>query len=134
MRAKTLGLLGLLCGGVLNCDSPGNLHEDPFWRTRMKQPVAEQPDSESNIFSGNSKIPLAREIAELLGTKLGGITVSMFSDGEVRVQVLEYVRGRDTYVIQSTCPPVNEHLMELLLIIFTLRIASFKKITAIIPY
>lgn len=134
MRAKTLGLLGLLGGGVLNCNSPSNLYEDPFWRTRLKQPVAERPESEFIIFSGNSNIPLAREIADLLGTKLGDITVSRFSDGEVRVQVLEHVRGRDTYVIQSTCPPVNEHLMELLLIISTLRRASVKKITAIIPY
>jgi len=100
----------------------------------MKQPVAERPESEFILFSGNSNIPLAREIAELLGTRLGDITVSRFSDGEVRVQVLEHVRGRDTYVIQSTCPPVNEHLMELLLIISTLRRASVKKITAIIPY
>ncbi len=86
------------------------------------------------IFTGNSTRPLAKDIASHLGLSLGKITVSHFSDGEVNVMVNENVRGKDIYIIQSTCPPVNETLMELLLMISTMRRASARKITAVIPY
>ena len=86
------------------------------------------------IFSGNANPELATEIAVLLGTALGRITVSRFADGEVNCQVLDNVRGKDVYLIQPTCPPVNEHLMELLLMVSTMRRASAERITCVIPY
>eukprot|EP01040_Poterioochromonas_malhamensis_P001098 gene1098-1165_t len=86
------------------------------------------------IFTGNANKPLAQDIANHLGMNLGKITVSRFADGEVNVVVTENVRGKDVYIIQPTSPPVNETLMELLLMISTMRRASARKITAIIPY
>ena len=86
------------------------------------------------IFTGNSNRPLAKDIADHLGMTLGKITVSHFADGEVNVMVHENVRGKDVYIIQPTSPPVNETLMELLLLISTMRRASARKITAVIPY
>lgn len=77
---------------------------------------------------------LANDIADVLGTKLGRIKVDHFSDGEVFVMVEENVRGKDVYLIQPTCTPVNESLMELMLMISTMRRASASKITAVIPY
>lgn len=91
-------------------------------------------DGELVLFSGNANIELASEIATLLGVSLGNITVGRFADGEVNVQVHDNVRGKDVYIIQPTCSPVNEHLMELLLMISTMRRASADKITAVIPY
>lgn len=86
------------------------------------------------LFSGNSNLKLAGDIAEYLGIKLGDIGVDRFSEGEVRVKINENVRGRDVFIIQSTCPPVNENLMELLIIIDAMRRASASRITAVIPY
>lgn len=86
------------------------------------------------IFTGNSNKPLAQDIANHLGIGLGKITVNSFADGEVNVVVNENIRGKDVYLIQPTCPPVNETLMELLLMISTMRRASARKITAVIPY
>jgi hypothetical protein len=86
------------------------------------------------VFSGNANPELAQEIAVLLGTSLGRITVSRFADGEVNCQVHDNVRGKDVYLIQPTCPPVNEHLMELLLMVSTMRRASAERITCVIPY
>jgi hypothetical protein len=86
------------------------------------------------IFSGNANPALAAEIAKHLDLRLGNITVGRFSDGEVNVQVNEHIRGKDVYLVQPTLPPVNESLMELLLMISTMRRASARKITAVIPY
>jgi hypothetical protein len=86
------------------------------------------------IFSGRANVELAQEVVDYLGIKLGNITVSRFADGEVKVQVNENVRGKDIYIFQPTCPPVNENLMELLLMVSTMRRASAKRITVIIPY
>jgi ribose-phosphate pyrophosphokinase len=86
------------------------------------------------LFTGNANPALAKEIAGLLGKSLGEIRVGRFADGETSVRVLENVRGKDVFVVQPTCQPVNEHLMELLLMISTMRRASADKITAIIPY
>lgn len=86
------------------------------------------------IFTGNSNKPLAKDIADHLGMSLGKITVGRFADGEVNVVINENVRGKDVYIIQPTTPPTNETLMELLLMISTMRRASARKITAIIPY
>eukprot|EP01029_Cantina_marsupialis_P022130 TRINITY_DN5387_c0_g3_i1.p1 TRINITY_DN5387_c0_g3~~TRINITY_DN5387_c0_g3_i1.p1 ORF type:complete len:413 (-),score=132.11 TRINITY_DN5387_c0_g3_i1:275-1513(-) len=86
------------------------------------------------LFTGNSNPRLAEEIGSLLGKQLGNIQVSRFADGEVNVRIHENIRGKDVYIIQPTCPPVNEHLMELLLMVSTMRRASANKITVIIPY
>lgn len=86
------------------------------------------------LFTGNANIPLAQSIASHLGLNLGKITVSKFSDGEINVMVNENVRGKDVYIIQPTSPPVNDNIMELLLMTSTMRRASARKITAVIPY
>jgi len=86
------------------------------------------------LFSANANPELAAEIAALLGTNLGNITVARFADGEVNVQVHDNVRGKDVFIIQPTSPPVNEHLMELLLLVSTMRRASAERITCVIPY
>ncbi|HEX6989214.1 MAG TPA: ribose-phosphate pyrophosphokinase, partial [Bacillota bacterium] len=90
--------------------------------------------SRLKIFSGNATPDLAREIAEHLGTTLGEIEVDRFSNGEVRVIVNESVRGADVFVVQSTCEPVNDALMELLIMIDAFRRASARRITAVIPF
>lgn len=86
------------------------------------------------IFSGNSNPELAAEMAKELGKKLGGIMVGRFSEGEVRVKIDDNVRGKDVFVVQPTCPPVNENLMELLVMIDALKRASAGRITAVLPY
>lgn len=86
------------------------------------------------VFTGNSNQKLAKDIASHLRLSLGHITVNKFADGEVNVMINENVRGKDVYIIQPTSPPVNETLMELLLMISTMRRASARKITAVIPY
>jgi len=86
------------------------------------------------IFSGNATTRVATEIAANLNLPLGSANVDKFSDGETAVEILENVRGRDVFVIQSTCPPANEHLMELIIIADALRRASAGRITAVIPY
>lgn len=86
------------------------------------------------ILAGNSNLPLAKEIAESLGKKLIDSQIRKFSDGEISVHIKETVRGKDLFVIQSTSPPVNDNLMELLIIIDALKRASAKRITAVIPY
>ena len=91
-------------------------------------------DGELALFSGNANPQLAAEIAVLLGAPLGHITVGQFPDGEVNVQVHDNVRGKDVYIIQPTCSPVNENLMELLLMVSTMRRASADRITCVIPY
>ncbi|HHV97121.1 MAG TPA: ribose-phosphate diphosphokinase [Clostridiaceae bacterium] len=86
------------------------------------------------IFSGNSHRELAEKIAEKLGIPLGIATVGKFSDGEIQVNIGEVVRGSDVFVIQSTCNPVNDNIMELLIMIDALKRASAGRITAVIPY
>ena len=89
---------------------------------------------ELKIFSGNSNPELAQEISEYLGMGLAKATVSTFSDGEIRVQIEETVRGGDVFVIQSCCHPVNTSIMELLIMIDALKRSSATRITAVIPY
>jgi len=89
---------------------------------------------ELKIFAGNSNLPLAREICEQLKIPLGQATVETFSDGESKVEVKENVRGGDVFVIQSTCAPGNNNLMELLLMLDAFKRASAKRMTAVIPY
>lgn len=89
---------------------------------------------EIQVFTGNSNRPLANEVCKHLDVQLGNAEVRRFSDGEVMVEIAENVRGGDVFVMQSTCTPVNDHLMELLLMLDAFRRASAKRITAVIPY
>ncbi|KAH9297063.1 hypothetical protein KI387_028745, partial [Taxus chinensis] len=93
-----------------------------------------QRDTRLSIFSGSANPSLAQEIACYLGRDLGKIKIKRFADGEVYVQLQESVRGCDVFLVQPTCPPANENLMELLVMIDACRRASAKNITAVIPY
>lgn len=86
------------------------------------------------VFSGNAHLDLAKGICKYLKIKLSDAFVSRFSEGEIRVQINENVRGKDVFVVQPTCPPSNDTLMELLIMIDALRRASAKRITAVMPY
>ncbi len=86
------------------------------------------------LFSGNANPKLSRDIANYLGVDLGKITLGAFPDGETSCKIEEDVRGRDVYLIQPTCPPANEHLMELLVMIDSCKRASAERVTAVMPY
>ncbi len=86
------------------------------------------------LFAGNANPLLAQDIARHLMTPLGRATVGRFSDGEVNVEIMENVRGRDVFILQPTCPPANDHLMELLVMVDACRRASAARITAVVPY
>ena len=96
--------------------------------------MSERVKDQLEVFTGTSNPALAREVCEHLGVKLGEAEVGRFPDGEVMIEVRENVRGGDCFVIQSTCSPPNESLMELLLLTDALRRASAGRITAVIPY
>ncbi len=103
--------------------SPGRISPDRGSRvTRLK------------IFSGNANIGLARDICACLSVPLGSAVVKRFSDGEVNVDIGENVRGADVFLIQPTCPPVNDHLVELLILMDALKRSSAQRVTAVIPY
>ncbi len=91
-------------------------------------------ESRLKIFSGNSNRPLAEEICRSIGAPLGEATVNSFPDGESFVKINENVRGQDVYIIQSTCPPTNHNLVELLIMIDAARRASAQRITAVLPF
>jgi ribose-phosphate pyrophosphokinase len=86
------------------------------------------------VFAGNSNPELAQAICRHIGIKLGEAQVTSFSDGETRIEIRENVRGKDVFVLQSTCVPVNDYLVELLLMIDAFKRASAQRITAVIPY
>ncbi len=86
------------------------------------------------VFSGNANPELAKKICKFLKVPLGDALVTTFSEGEIRVKINEDVRGRDVFVVQPTCPPTNNNLMELLIMIDALKRASARRITAVIPY
>ena len=86
------------------------------------------------VFTGNANPALAAEVAQHLGIALGAATVGRFSDGEVTVEINQNVRARDVFVVQSTCAPTNENLMELIIMVDALRRASAERICAVIPY
>ncbi|MCK5287859.1 MAG: ribose-phosphate pyrophosphokinase [Candidatus Omnitrophica bacterium] len=86
------------------------------------------------IFSGSSNLKLAEKVCKTLKVNMGEAFVSKFSDGEIRVKIKDNVRGKDVFVIQSTCPPVNDNLVELLILLDALKRASAYRITAVIPY
>src|ERR1700729_3552428 len=89
---------------------------------------------EMKIFSGSAHRDLALRICQSIGAPLGDAVVSSFPDGETRVKINENIRGRDIYIVQPTCPPTNQNLMELLILIDAARRASAYRITAVIPY
>ena len=89
---------------------------------------------EMKIFSGNAHPALARDICKYLGAELGNATVSSFPDGESFVRINENIRGRDVFIIQPTCPPTNQNLMELLIMVDAARRASAARITAVMPF
>jgi ribose-phosphate pyrophosphokinase len=96
----------------------------------MKKPINDQ----LKFFTGNSNPELAKKVCAYLGIPIGAIQVRRFSDGEIFVEIGENVRGKDVFVMQSTCSPVNDNLMELLIIMDALRRASARRITAVMPY
>lgn len=100
-------------------------------------PLPESPISAHDrlrLFSGSANIPLAQEVARYLGIDLGPMVRKRFADGELYVQIQESIRGCDVYLIQPTCCPVNDRLMELLIMIDACRRASARQVTAVIPY
>ena len=101
---------------------------------RHRPREAKTLDGELKVFAGSSNRALAEQIATRLDQPLGSVTLEQFPDGEARVQINENVRGADVFVIQSTSAPVDEHLMQLLIMIDALRRASAGRITAVIPY
>jgi ribose-phosphate pyrophosphokinase len=92
------------------------------------------PSTDFMVFTGNANPSLAADIASHLGTTLGNASVGRFSDGEVSVEINQNVRARDVFVVQSTCAPTNENLMELLIMVDALKRASAERISAVIPY
>ncbi|HTJ96434.1 MAG TPA: ribose-phosphate diphosphokinase, partial [Rhodocyclaceae bacterium] len=86
------------------------------------------------VFTGNANPKLAADVVKRLNMSLGRATVGRFSDGEVNVELLEHVRGHDVFVLQSTCAPTNDSLMELMVLVDALKRASAGRITAAIPY
>ncbi|MGA0101914.1 MAG: ribose-phosphate diphosphokinase, partial [Burkholderiaceae bacterium] len=86
------------------------------------------------LFTGNANPRLASDVAKCLSIPLGRANVGRFSDGEATIEILEHVRGRDVFVLQSTSAPANDHLMEVMLMVDALRRASASRITAAIPY
>ena len=86
------------------------------------------------VVTGNAHPELAKNICKYLKIKLSECLVGRFSEGEIRVKIEENIRGKDVFVIQPTCPPVNDNLMELLILVDALKRASAKRITAVMPY
>ncbi len=86
------------------------------------------------VFAGNANPELAHKIADSLDSRMGNATVGQFSDGEIAVEINENVRGKDVFILQSTCAPTNDNLMEMILMVDALRRASAARITAVLPY
>ena len=100
----------------------------------MNNQSVSDSDSRMMVFAGNANPKLAQAIASQLRLNLGQATVSSFSDGEVQVEIMENVRGKDVFIVQPTCAPTSDHLMELLVMIDAVRRSSAYRITAVIPY
>jgi len=100
----------------------------------MEEKSKETLGKDFRLFCGRAHPELGKEIADFLGVSLGDISINTFPDSEVHAQINESIRGDDIYIIQPTCPPVNENLMELLVMIDAFRRASARQITAVIPY
>lgn len=101
----------------------------------LQHPLTHIPDnSRLRLFSGSANISLSQEVARYLGMDLGPMVRKRFADGEIYVQIQESIRGCDVYLMQPSCYPVNDHLMELLIMVDACRRASARQITAVIPY
>lgn len=111
-----------------------DLHLPGLLDTHQQPQMVRKPNTKMRIFSGTANPSLAEEIACYMGLDLGKINIKRFADGEFYVQLQESVRGCDVFLVQPTCPPVNENLMELLIMIDACRRASARTITAVIPY
>jgi len=105
---------------------------DPLIRSKNCEKL-NKPDNVF-LFSGNANRPLAEDIAKHLGTTLGNSSVTKFSDSESNVQIKDNIRGKHVYIVQPTCPPLNDNLIELLLMISATRRAAAKHVTAVMPY
>ncbi|MDX2271833.1 MAG: ribose-phosphate pyrophosphokinase [Cyanobacteriota bacterium] len=104
----------------------------PLLQGPLLPPVADS--NRLKIFSGSANPPLAQEVARYLGMDLGPMVRKQFADGELYIQIQESIRGADVYLVQPTCRPVNDHLMELLVMVDACRRASARQITAVLPY
>ncbi|XP_057480048.1 ribose-phosphate pyrophosphokinase 1-like isoform X1 [Actinidia eriantha] len=122
-------LNGKPCVPILN---EGSLSK--FLPSKHLESAVNRSNTRLKIFSGTANPSLSQEIAWYMGLDLGKINIKRFADGEIYVQFQESVRGCDVYLVQPTCPPANENLMELLIMIDACRRASAKNITAVIPY
>lgn len=101
----------------------------------LQPSLTQIPDnSRLRLFSGSANVPLSQEVARYLGMDVGPMVRKRFADGEIYVQIQESIRGCDVYLVQPTCYPVNDHLMELLIMVDACRRASARQITAVIPY
>jgi ribose-phosphate pyrophosphokinase len=98
----------------------------------LASPIAD--NSRLRLFSGSANVPLSQEVARYLGMDLGPMVRKRFADGEIYIQIQESIRGCDVYLMQPTCFPVNDHLMELLIMVDACRRASARQITAVMPY
>jgi len=103
-------------------------------KNRLLQLQERTADSSMMVFSGNSNRPLAKNIANFLSVPLGKATVEKFSDGEIMVEILDNVRGKDVFIVQPTSMPANDNLMELMVMTDAIRRASAKRITLVVPY
>lgn len=99
-----------------------------------KKPVKGRQDDKFKIFAGTANPALAQEVCDFLGLPMGQVHLTKFSDGEIYVQILENVRGGDVFIIQPTCDPVADNLMQMLLMIDALKRASARRITVVVPY
>jgi ribose-phosphate pyrophosphokinase len=108
--------------------------QTPVTDEKLERKQRPRTDEKFKIFSGTANEPLADEVCHFLGMQRGQAQVIRFRDGECYVQIQENVRGADVFVMQPTCRPVDEHLMELLLMIDALKRASARRITAVVPY
>ncbi|MFN3455759.1 MAG: ribose-phosphate diphosphokinase [Pseudobdellovibrio sp.] len=96
--------------------------------------MSDKKNNQFKVFAGNTSLELSKQVCEILGITVGQIQVNCFADGETQVEIKESVRGKDVFVIQSTCPPVNQSYMELFIILDALKRASAASVTAVIPY
>lgn len=132
VRCELPSSLDLSSGSLIYSSSRNSVI--PLEETTVERRMNQKPHTRLRIFSGTSNVLLAKEMASYLGLQLGSMKVKRFADGEVYVQLQESIRGCDVFLVQSTCPPVNENLMELLVMIDACRRASARTITAVIPY
>jgi ribose-phosphate pyrophosphokinase len=110
------------------------IHPTPLTLSSLPQEPVLSDTNRLRLFSGSANIPLAQEVARYLGMDLGPMIRKQFADGELYIQIQESIRGADVYLIQPCCNPVNDHLMELMIMMDACRRASARQITAVIPY